>query len=310
MSIIPDTFTILVVDDEPDIHAVTQLTLKSLSYKERKVEIVSASSGNEALEHMRNHPDTALILMDVVMESDIAGLEACRLIREELNNDTVRILLRTGQPGHAPEKTVIESYEIDGYLAKAEMTNTRLFTAARTALKAFTELRTVKWLESILTFLHHASSSLQFSGHVGEMLEEVLMISQEIVPSDWAAIHLNFEQEVNDQLCYTAFNGLALAEEEQPQRVTQLIQSLKVHWAEGPVFQEFQHDEGYVFPLSLPPEIGYGWLYIHHLELENAVAKSAVLKAVEMLLHQTSSALYNNIIREQTAELEACMGLF
>ena len=133
-----------------------------------------AETAEEALQCLQDHADIAVLLLDVVMESEHAGLKLCQRIREELHNDEVRILLRTGQPGAAPEKKVIENYEIDGYLSKAEMTQTRLYTAVRTALKAFTELRRAQRLEETLFFLHQ--SSLILDSHVGteETLQQVL----------------------------------------------------------------------------------------------------------------------------------------
>lgn len=309
MSVIPDVYTILIVDDELDVHAMTRLALKSLVYKERPVKIVFASSGQEALKHMRKNPETAIILMDVVMESDIAGLETCRQIREELNNDTVRIILRTGQPGQAPEKKIIETYEIDGYLSKAELTITRLFTAVRTALKAYTEIKTVQWLENMLTFLHLSSSNLQFSDTLTETLDEVLMITQEIVPTDWAAIHLNFTQEVEGRTCYTLFNGLELVDKEQPEIVVQLIREVNSDLQKSPLKKYQPYKTGCLFPIPIPPEIGFGWLYLSQLQLNNHLAESAVIKAIEMLLHQTNNALYNTIIKDQAEDIESFMGI-
>ena len=101
---LPEEYRVLVVDDEPDIHAVTKLSVRGLTYADREVELLSATSGAEAVETMRANPDVAVILLDVVMETDSAGLDACRAIRDELDNHLVRIVLRTGQPGQAPER--------------------------------------------------------------------------------------------------------------------------------------------------------------------------------------------------------------
>jgi len=42
------------------------------------------------------------VLLDVIMETDQAGLDLVEFIRDTLKNETVRIILRTGQPGQAP----------------------------------------------------------------------------------------------------------------------------------------------------------------------------------------------------------------
>ena len=88
---------VLIVDDEEDVHAITRLSLRGLRYRDRKLQFLSVLTGRDAVETMRRHPDIAVILLDVVMESDHAGLHACRAIRDELGNPFVRILLRTGQ---------------------------------------------------------------------------------------------------------------------------------------------------------------------------------------------------------------------
>src|SRR5690349_8604478 len=120
------THKILIADDEPDIHAVTKLSLKSLIRKCGPIEFLSAESGAQTLALLREHRDIGVVLLDVVMENDSAGLDVCRAVRTELDNKLVRILLRTGQPGAAPERQTIDSYDIDGYLSKAETSSNRL----------------------------------------------------------------------------------------------------------------------------------------------------------------------------------------
>src|SRR5437868_4903216 len=103
---------VLIVDDDVDVHAVTRLALRNVSFKGRELELFSAYSGREAYDILRDTPDIALVLLDVVMETDDAGLILARRIREELHNAIVRVVLRTGQPGQAPEQRVIIEYDI------------------------------------------------------------------------------------------------------------------------------------------------------------------------------------------------------
>ena len=131
---------VLIVDDDVDVHAVTRLALRNVSFKGRELELFSAYSGREAYEILRDTPDIALVLLDVVMETDDAGLLLARRIREELNNSIVRVVLRTGQPGQAPEQRVIIEYDINDYKAKTELTTQKLFTTVISALRAFESL--------------------------------------------------------------------------------------------------------------------------------------------------------------------------
>jgi len=101
LEIYQNKWKILVVDDEPEVFQVTALALKDFNFSDKGLELIPAYSGNEAMELIKKHPDIALILLDVVMESEHAGLELVRWIRDEQENSFVRIILRTGQPGQA-----------------------------------------------------------------------------------------------------------------------------------------------------------------------------------------------------------------
>jgi len=99
----PNVWRILIADDEPDVHRITRMVLSGFQFDGRRLELISAYSGEETRQIMAENHDIAMILLDVVMEDDHAGLEVARYIREELNNRYTRIVLRTGQPGQAPE---------------------------------------------------------------------------------------------------------------------------------------------------------------------------------------------------------------
>ena len=91
---------VLVVDDEPEIHQVTRLVLGNFRFADRPLQLISAYSSSEAEALLREHADTAVMLLDVVMETDQAGLDLVRIVRERLKNQFVRIVLRTGQSFH------------------------------------------------------------------------------------------------------------------------------------------------------------------------------------------------------------------
>ena len=131
---------LLIVDDEPAIHGVTIMVLSGLRFRNRSLSFLSAHSSAEAQRVLAEHDDIALILLDVVMESDDAGLKLVRFIRDELHNDLVRIILRTGQPGQAPERQVILEYDINDYKEKTELTAQKLSTAVVAALRGYLAL--------------------------------------------------------------------------------------------------------------------------------------------------------------------------
>ena len=131
---------IMIVDDEKTVHQATQLVLQDFTFEDKSVNLISAYSGKEAIELIQQHPDTAFILLDVVMESNDAGLKVVKYIREELKNKLVRIILRTGQPGEAPEESVIINYDINDYKLKVELNRHRLITTTLTALRAYRDV--------------------------------------------------------------------------------------------------------------------------------------------------------------------------
>jgi len=145
---------ILVVDDEPDIHTLTRLNLRDFSFAKRPLVILSASSAAEAKQVLAQHDDIAVALVDVVMETDDAGLQLVSYIRNELKNSLLRVIIRTGQPGLAPERFVIDNFDIDDYKDKTELTVQKLYTAVRSALKSFRDLKSIELnrigLENIL----------------------------------------------------------------------------------------------------------------------------------------------------------------
>ena len=145
---------ILIVDDDPEVHAITKLALRNFTFKDRTAQYLDAHSAAEARALLEAHPDIALVLLDVVMETDDAGLRLVQYIRHDLQNRRLRIVLRTGQPGQAPEQDVIVAYDINDYKSKTELTQQRLFTAVVAALRAYEDIMALEMnrrgLEKIL----------------------------------------------------------------------------------------------------------------------------------------------------------------
>ena len=128
---------VMVVDDEEDIHSVTRIALKSFSYRDRGIEFIHSHSAEESKPLLRDNPDIAVILLDVVMETNTAGLDLVKFIRDDVHLKFTQIILRTGYPGYAPEREVIVSYEINDYKTKTELTAFKLFTLVLASLRAY-----------------------------------------------------------------------------------------------------------------------------------------------------------------------------
>ena len=135
-----ESWKILLVDDEQEIHHVTQLALDDVIFEGKKLTFLSAYPGEEAKALIKQHPDTAMIFLDVVMETDDAGLDVVRYTRKILNNKFVQIILRTGQPGQVPEDLVTLNYDINDYKTKTELTRQKLITKVVTSLRGYKTL--------------------------------------------------------------------------------------------------------------------------------------------------------------------------
>ncbi|HYD32709.1 MAG TPA: DUF3369 domain-containing protein [Azospirillaceae bacterium] len=170
-----EPWTILIVDDDPEVHAITRVVLGDVVYADRPLRFLSAYSGTEARDVLRQHTDIATILLDVVMETDDAGLRLVRFIRDELQNQQVRIILRTGQPGQAPERQVIVSYDINDYKAKSELTAQKLFTATVAALRSYQHISTIEQSRRGLEKIIEASATLFEQRSLEQFVQGVIL---------------------------------------------------------------------------------------------------------------------------------------
>lgn len=139
-----DPWKVLIVDDDLEVHKVTKAVLNEFVYLNRPIELISNYSGAEALQTLEECDDIVLILLDVVMEDNDTGLVVVKKIREELKNNTIQIILRTGQAGKAPELEVVTNYAINDYKEKTELTSQKLYTSIITAIRAYINIKSLE----------------------------------------------------------------------------------------------------------------------------------------------------------------------
>ena len=138
-----ECWRILIVDDEKDVHTATAFALRNTEVLGRRLEFISATSTSEARSALEHYQDIAVVLLDVVMETPNAGLDFVQIIRKELNNTLVRIILRTGQPNQAPEIEIVRDYDINDYKLKSELTQNKLYACLTTAIRAYQQLKAI-----------------------------------------------------------------------------------------------------------------------------------------------------------------------
>ena len=193
---------ILIVDDEPVVHTMTKTVLSNFQLDGRKLKFLSAYNGQEAIEMVKANNDITLVLLDVVMETTDAGLIVTKRIREELNNNLIRIVLRTGQPGFAPEEEVIVKYRINDYKEKTELTSKKLFSTIVTAIRSYQDLKAIKENKEGLEKVIEATNSISEERTLEVFAQDVLtqLISILNLNNDTKSINTNnaFSVEKNN----------------------------------------------------------------------------------------------------------------
>lgn len=185
-----DGWPVLVIDDDPAVHEGTRFALFDYVLEGRGLEIVSAYSAAEGRAILAARPDIAVVLLDVVMETEDAGLRLVDEVRTSLGNRTVRIILRTGQPGQAPERKVIVDYDINDYKAKTELTADKLFTTITAALRGYQQLAKLEATKRGLEIIVEAAATLYDLRSVRRLAEGVLTQIATLLDADCAGILL------------------------------------------------------------------------------------------------------------------------
>lgn len=145
-----DSWKLLIVDDDEDIHEITTLALKNLKYKNKPISFTSTYSAKEAIDLLSKGPKFAIILLDIRMETNDAGLEVAQFIRQTLHDNITRIIIRTGQPGDIPEQDIIDTYDINDFKSKTDLTIHKLFSSIRTAIAQYDQINELVHLNADL----------------------------------------------------------------------------------------------------------------------------------------------------------------
>lgn len=171
---------VLIVDDDPEVHAVTRLALRNFQFEDRDIDIISAYSGNEAKLIFEQRKDISLALVDVVMETEHAGLDLVKHLRVEKGNHKVRLVLRTGQAGQAPEDQVIREYDIDDYREKTDLTKQKLRTLLYSMLRSYRDIDVIEaqrdGLENVIESCAKIQDASSFKNFALAALEQMVIL--------------------------------------------------------------------------------------------------------------------------------------
>jgi PAS domain S-box-containing protein len=271
---------VLLVDDEPDLHAALHLALQNVAVRGRRLQLFDAASGQQARAHLARHPDTALILLDVVMETEHAGLALVNHIRHELGNALVQIILVTGQAGDAPQREVAAEFEINGYRLKSELTADKIFTTVCTALRTHQlmldlqaqreqfQLQTQTLeaqrmeLERYQTHLERLvrERTTELERNSQRLMETQFAMDRVGIAMAWAEVATGRLSYVNDQAClqlgYTRAELLAMTvrdinPEFDGDEVRQIDRELRERGHSTPIETVHQRKDGSVYPAEV-----------------------------------------------------------
>lgn len=213
---------ILIADDDQDVHTATQLALRGVVFRGRPIEFINAYSAQETLSCLHQHPDTAVVLLDVIMESDDAGLSAVQQIRAQ-GFSLVRLILRTGHPGQAPEREVIVDYDIHDYKQKSGLTTQKLFSSLISALRAYDDLQALEAHRRGLLSVLESVSWFDFAAvqrYVDGMLVEFASLAR--LRTEQVVIAARFGGPGNSQIRVVASSGQWVL----PQEPVQVLEGL------------------------------------------------------------------------------------
>jgi len=182
--VVEGKWKVLIVDDEEEVHNVTKMALRRFTFDAKGIEFISAYSANEGKKLLADNMDIAVILLDVVMEEENSGLQMAHYIRNDMHNQLVRIILRTGQPGQAPEHDVVVKYDINDYKEKTELTAQKLHTTLVTTLRSFRDLSIIEINRRSLKQIIDSSASIF-------QLQSMTKFASGVLAQLVAILHLN-----------------------------------------------------------------------------------------------------------------------
>jgi response regulator RpfG family c-di-GMP phosphodiesterase len=207
-----ETYKIIIADDDEEIHRVTKVILKYFNFEGRGIDFIDTFSGEETKIALAENPDTAIIFLDVVMEESDSGLKVAKYLREELKNSLTRIVLRTGQPGEAPEEEVIRIYDINDYRLKTELTVKRLHTTLYSSLRNYRDLQTLEKNKKGLEKIIRASAKLFEHNTLDDFLVTIL---NELSQFNYDPIEMLYIREENAILS----DGMVILEQSAQNKV-------------------------------------------------------------------------------------------
>jgi response regulator RpfG family c-di-GMP phosphodiesterase len=238
---------VLIVDDDEEVHNVTKMVLRRFTFDGKAVMFLSAYSSLEGKKILTENPDIAVILLDVVMEEDDSGLQMARYIRTDLSNHLVRIILRTGQPGQAPEHKVVVEYDINDYKEKTELTTQKLHTTLVTALRSYRDMNIIEINRRSLKKIIESSASMFELQSMSNFATGVLSQLVALLNVNPSALYCNASGLAATKKGHNDFQVLAATGNYEP-LIGTVIQPGMILIAMGDIMTAFKEKKSLYFP--------------------------------------------------------------
>ena len=166
---------ILAVDDDEGFQNTTAMALRNMTILGRPLEVVHAFSLAEAARCLAHDRDFAVILADVVMETEDAGLRLVKGVRETLGLFEPRIVLLTGQPGFAPVRRIMEEYDLSDYCLKSDLARRGLKQVLTGVIRGYEQIRQLAAARKGLQLIIESSSRLAAARSIDDLARGALV---------------------------------------------------------------------------------------------------------------------------------------
>ncbi len=284
-----ENWKIMIVDDEAEVHQVTKLVLRHFTYAGKGVEFISCYDVEQSKTQMKLHPDTAIILLDVVMEQEDSGLQFVKYVRNELKNNQVRIILRTGQPGQAPERQVVRDYDINDYKEKTELTTEKLYTSM------FTSLRTYQLITEVDQSRKHIADIASELEQSNKLLEQKV--------KDKTAVLEEKNRQLRESMWETASALVEVSILEERNRIAKEIHDIAGHTLTGSIIQS----EWIKAMITTDSEKAIHTIDLLQDHLRNR--KNQLRESVHMLRDNERGVDFNSLLLRLIHDAQAKMGI-
>lgn len=131
---------VLVSDDDGSIHLETEIALEGFTFEGRPIKLLKATSAEQTIKILRKESGIAVLLLDVVMEGLNSGLDIVPVIRNDIGNREIRIVIRTGYVGKKTFTETVQRYDINDFKSKSKLDDVKLRDTITLALRDYRDI--------------------------------------------------------------------------------------------------------------------------------------------------------------------------